>query len=349
MNRRILALICIAGIIAFNSCKKDPKAPPEVLGDIYILNEGTMGMNNASLSCYNSQTKELSNDYFLEKNKRGLGDIANDLKAYGGKLYCVVNGSNTVEVMNLYTGESVKQIPLPNKSPRSIAFWKNKAYVCSFDGTVVQIDTASLAVEKSVKAGRNPEDLCVSNGKLYVSNSGGLDYPNYDSTVSVIDLQTFTEIKKIPVGVNPCRIQADDYGNVFLVVMGNYDDVQTTFKCISSQIDTVTDVFNIPATNFTLSGNTAYLYQYDYFGSGTFLVKEFNVLSKQIVKDNFLSETVAIQVPYGISVHPKSGDVYITDSRQFRESGDVHCFDKNGKKKFSLSVGVGPSKVVFVK
>jgi len=252
--------------------------------------------------------------------------------------------------MNLQTGEAVKQISLAGKSPRRIAFWKNKAYVCCFDGTVVQIDTASFAVEKSVKVGRNPEDLCVSNGKLYVSNSGGLDYANsnYDTTVSVVDLNSFAELKKIPVGLNPNRIQADSYGNVYVIVTGNYGSVPTVFKCISSQSDTVTHTFDIPVTNFTISGNSAYLCHYNY-DNGSCWIKEFNVVSKQVVKENFFTETVDIKAPYSISVDAANGDVYIGDARNYVESGDVYCFGKNGKKKFKLEVGVNPCDIVVVR
>ena len=344
-----VALICLSGLIVFNGCRETPKEE-NVLGDVYILNQGGMGMNNASLSCYNSQTGELQNDCFRAVNKRGLGDIGNDLKAYGGKLYCVVNGSNTVEVMNVQTGESVKQISLSGKSPRSIAFWKNKAYVCCYDGTVVQIDTATFAVEKTVKVGRNPEDLCVSGGKLYVSNSGGMDWEtgNYDTTVSVIDLNSFAEVKKIAVGMNPGFIQADDYGNVFLVVRGNYVDVFAEFKCISSQSDAVTHTFNLAPDVFTISGTSAYLCQYDW-GAMSCVVKEFDVVSKVVKKENFFTEAVEIQAPYSISVDKTNGDVYIGDARDYISSGDVHCFASNGKKKFTKSVGYFPSKIVIVR
>jgi len=345
--RMKFALICMAGLVAFSSCKPKPEEE-DVLGDVYILNQGGMGMNNASLSCYNSQTKALLNDCFRVKNKRGLGDVGNDLKAYGGKLYCVVNNSNTVEVMNLHTGETVKQIPLSSKMPRRIAFWKNKAYVCCWDGTVVQIDTATFAVEKTVKVGRSPEDLCVSNGKLYVSNSGGMDYPNYDSTVSVVDLSSFAEVKKIAVGLNPNRIQADGYGNVYVIVTGNYVDVFAEFKCISSQSDAVTQSLDFVPDIFTISGNTAYLCQYNYATSSC-VVKEFNVVSKQVVKENFFTETVDIKAPYSISVDAANGDVYIGDARNYVESGDVYCFGSNGKKKFKLEVGVNPCDIVLVR
>ena len=72
---------------------------------------------------------------------------------------------------------------------------------------MARIDTASLQVEALAQVGRNPEDLCVQDGKLYVSNSGGLDWEGIgvDRTVSVVDLAAFTETKQIEVGPNPER------------------------------------------------------------------------------------------------------------------------------------------------
>ena len=89
----------------------------------------------------------------------------------------MVNVSSTVEVIDLQSGLSVKQIPMltdngSSRQPRAITFDSGKAYVCSYDGTVARIDTASLEIDGVAEVGRNPEDLCVQDGKLYVSNSG---------------------------------------------------------------------------------------------------------------------------------------------------------------------------------
>jgi len=43
-----------------------------------------------------------------------------------------------------------------SRQPRHIAFYENKAYVCSFDGTVARIDTTSLQIEKFLK---KPEEI----------------------------------------------------------------------------------------------------------------------------------------------------------------------------------------------
>ena len=65
--------------------------------------------------------------YFRALNHRGLGDTANDMDIYGSKLYVVVNVSSTVEVIDLQSGLSVKQIPMltdngSSRQPRAITF-----------------------------------------------------------------------------------------------------------------------------------------------------------------------------------------------------------------------------------
>ena len=169
-----------------------PTTPGET-GKMYVLSEGLFNMNNSTLGLLNFENSTLNTNFFLYQNNRGLGDTGNDMKSYGGKLWIVVNVSSQVEVVDFKSGVSIKRIPFFSASnvarqPRYIAFSGSKAYVCSFDGTVARIDTTSLNIEAVTTVGRNPDGIAVANGKLYVSNSGGLDAPNYSKTVSVIDI-----------------------------------------------------------------------------------------------------------------------------------------------------------------
>src|SRR5690606_15998646 len=182
--------------LTFTACKKNDVDPlPDttpVRKGIFVLNEGGFNSNDASLSYYDYDSKTLTDDIFKLENNRGLGAVGNDVKVYGSKMYIVMNVSGTVEVVNAKTAKSIKQVSLKkgdiNRQPRYIVFNKNKAFISSFDGTVAVLDTASLEVEKYIAVGRNPDQMAIANGKLYVANSGGLDFPNYDNTVSVIDL-----------------------------------------------------------------------------------------------------------------------------------------------------------------
>jgi DNA-binding beta-propeller fold protein YncE len=293
-------------------------------------------------------------DYFQTQNQRKLGDTPNDLKIYGSKMYCVVNGSNTIEVMDASTAISIRRISLTNdagngRQPRYITFYENKAYVCNFDGTVVRIDTASLAVEAIVECGKNPDSICVANNKLYVSNSGGLDFINHDNTVSVIDIESFTEIKRITVVENPSKILADSEGDVYLISRGNYGKISHVFQRIDRRTDEVQPFDRLNATNFTICNDTAYLYSYDSYNGNSWF-KTFDCKTEQVIRESFISDGTTINTPYGIDVNPLNGDVYITDVYNYTVQGDVYCFDKDGKQKFKIAdVGLNPNVTVVLK
>lgn len=324
--------------------------------EIYILSEGLFNLNNSSLTRYSFRTHQLKTNYFSTINKRGLGDTANDIALYGNKLYIVVNVSSTLEVVDFTTGQSIKQIPMrtengSSRQPRHIAFHKDKAYVCSFDGTVARIDTTSLEIEATVKAGRNPESLCVQNEKLYVSNSGGLDYTEgigVDNTVSVIDLASFTEIKKITVGPNPGCILPDSENFVYVathgknIVEGDYHLVK-----INSHTDEVERVFDEKVMNFAIQGNVGYLYNYNYQTEDA-SIKMFNLQTGETIREHFITDGTQIHTPYGIHINPYSGNVYITEAYSYTVTGDVLCFNQNGQLQFRLNrIGLNPNTVVF--
>ena len=320
---------------------------------LYILSEGLFNWNNSTLASYDLTTNTLVSDFFLTANKRGLGDTANDMKLYGSKLYVVVDQSSQIDVIDPITGKSLKQIPLfkengDGRQPRFIEFYKGKAYVCSFDGTVAKIDTASLKIEAFVQCGKNPDGICVANNKIYVANSGGLNFPNYDNTVSVIDLNTFTEIKKITVGVNPGVIHADSEGDVYVISRGNYGANPYKFQRINSVSDTLTETFDdIQALNFAIHNDTAYIYNYN-FTTQSSDIKVFDCKKEIVISENFITDGTVLNTPFGIDVNPVNGDVYLTDAKSYTVFGDVLCFKKNGKLKFRIKeVGLNPKKVVF--
>lgn len=353
----------IISILIFFSCIKQPLPPEKPINvkidttyskiGLYVLNEGLFNMNNTSLTFFDFSSNIPHNNFFYTQNYRKLGDTGNDIAVYGSKLYIVVSVSSQVEVLDAYTGKSIKQIPFfdSNKprQPRNIAFYKNKAFVCSFDGTVEVIDTVSLLIEKIIKVGKNPDGIAVANNKIYVSNSGGLDYPNYDSTISVIDTKTFTEIKKISVQINPYTIIPDKYGDLYVVSRGNYSDVKMCFQIIDTETDQVKYVFpNLEALSFTISGDTAFLYYYDFMSGSSSKIMTVDVKTENILNNNFITDGTNISTPYGIAVDKITGDVFITDAKGFVNTGEVFCFDKNGNKKYSFKAGLNPSKISFL-
>lgn len=205
-------------LVIFASCRKDPEPIPETretlfpaepgatVKGMYVVNEGNMYMNKASLDYVDFTQGLYRRNIYNQANPevtKGLGDVANDIGVYGSKLYVVVNISNKIEVMDVKTAKRIKMIDLINC--RYVTFQGNKAYVSAYlgkvgdpkapRGIVAEIDTATLQITRKIEVGRQPEEMAIVGNKLYVANSGGYSPPDYERTVSVIDINSFTEIK----------------------------------------------------------------------------------------------------------------------------------------------------------
>ncbi|HKL92733.1 MAG TPA: DUF5074 domain-containing protein [Bacteroidales bacterium] len=360
MKKIVIFLLMLGGLFACNDMESVLEPDPDIVvtedrGGLYVLCDGNYSLNNSTLAVYDFGTRSMHRRFFEAVNGRKLGDTGNEMLLYGSKLYVVMNVSSQLEVLDARTGLSLAQIPFFDadraRQPRDLCFWEDKVYVCSFDGTVARVDTALLQVDGVVKVGRNPDGITYSNGKLYVSNSGGLDYATglgYERTVSILDAESMQLIKTLDVGLNPGRIRADRYGYVYVSCRGNYSDVPGTWVCIDAQSDEVHRVFDLDVLNFDVYDRYAYLYHYDYERQDSW-IKLFDLLNQEEARSNFITDATVVRTPYGVDVRADNGDVFITDAGNFVTSGDVCCFDPEGRLKYRLTqVGVSPNSVVYV-
>jgi len=329
------------------SCHKDKPVNPFTKPDngIYVLNQGVQNDNNSTLSFYDYTSKSTTADIFQSVNNRGLGDTGNDIEIYGSKMYIVVNVSSTLEVVNPGTAKSIKQIKFFNgtvaREPRDVVFYKGNAYVSSYDGTVAVIDTNTLTITKYITVGRNPEQLVVANGKIYVANSGGLDYPNYDNTVSVIDATTNTVTKTLTVVINPQNITADANGNVYVLSAGDYTTIPSSLAIIDDNADVVKSQANFDASTFIVEGSNGY------FITSEGKVGVYDTSTQTVSNANFISDGTSITTPFAVAANASTGEVFVTDAKNYTTNGQVFAFDKTGKQEYNFTVGINPGKIAF--
>lgn len=369
MRNTILTTLLICSLLAIQSCRDDETisepidtnvGADSISGDIsgfYILNEGNMGMNKASLDFYDYATGTYRSSIYAQANPneiKELGDVGNDLQIYGNKLYAVINYSNIVEIMDVKTTKKLKTIAINNC--RSLAFYNGKAYVSSFSGTpsgssqlgtVFEIDTLSLQITRQVTVGFQPEEMVAVNGKLFVANSGGYTPSNLDTRVSVIDLGSFNKIKDIDVGPNLFRMALSKDEELLVTSRGDASkNIAPALHIVSPTTDNVVQTLNIPVANMDVVGDS--LYYYTLGDNPTYGILD--TRTKQIVNSNLITDGSAskIKVPTSIKVHPIRKEFYITDGQNYVASGYVLCFDKNGKMKWRIQAGNIPAHIAFV-
>ncbi|MCT3897277.1 YncE family protein [Elizabethkingia anophelis] len=341
-----------------------PPQQTEIKG-FYLLNEGNMNSNKATLDYFDYAKGTYFRNIYAEANPnvvKELGDVGNDIKIYGNKMYVVVNASNKVEVLDARTVKKIKSITIENG--RSLAFANGKAYVSSYAGPisvdpkaplgkVMEIDTISLSVTREAVVGYQPEEMAVVKNKLYVANSGGYRVPNYDKTVSVIDLANFKETAKYDVAINLNKLKTDANGDLYITSRGDYQNISSNLFVVDSQTGAIKKTFNIPVNNFTIVNEKLYYFSNEFNYNTKKTVKSYGIIdlkTKEIISKKLFDakHETEIETPYGIAVNPITEDLYITDAGNYVSTGSLYCFDKSGTFKWKTEGGNIPAHFAFL-
>lgn len=344
-------------------------APDEPIG-MYLLNEGNMGSNKASIDYVDFVNGYYVRNLYAERNPyviKELGDVGNDIQIYGSKLYAVINCSHKVEVMDARTCVRIGQIDIPNC--RYIRFSRGKAYVSAYVGpvsidpnaqlgAVFEVDTATLAVTRQVSVGYQPDELEILGEYIYVANSGGYRVPAYDSTVSVVERYGMKQVQKIPVGINLHRVRKDRHDRLWVGSRGDYGQIAPALHLLERKNSTtkemaVSGTFDIPCTEFVIMGDSLYFYGVSWNNqteSNHVSYGIFNIASKTLSASGFITDGTEkdIRIPYGIAINPYNGDIFVTDAKNYVSSGVLHCYGKNGRKKWSVRTGDIPAHMTFL-
>ena len=378
---KFFSYIFLPLLMVATSCREDELVVPteyDIVGDMpaqssvrgfYLVNEGNMGSNKCTLDYYDYTTGLYSRNFYAERNPtviKELGDVGNYIGIYGSKLYVVVNCSHKVEVMDARSGVRLGQVDIPNC--RYIRFHRGKAYVSSYvgpvmidpsapKGAVYEVDTASFAVTRKVTVGYQPEEMEIVDDYMYVANSGGYRAPAYDNTVSVIEMIDFKQVQQIPVGINLHRLKKDRYGKLWVTSRGDYQTRPSRLyvmqKVRGYNRMAVTDTLDIACSNMAFRGDSLFYYATEWNNftqSNTITYGIVDIRTLERVSENFITDGTDrdITIPYGIAIHPESGDIFVTDAKNYVSSGTLYCFDRQGRRKWSVRTGDIPAHITFL-
>ena len=346
--------------------KVDVSVFPESIRKVFVLNEGGMGSNNASLDLLQVSGGTYVNGVFKKMNPEegaGLGDVGNDIVVNGNEVWIAVCNSGIVEVLDAKSEKQIAAITVP--TPRSIAFDNKYAYVSSWAGAYVngsydaegnytitdsknpkgqvyRIDLKTKKVEGSVEVGYQPEGIACYGGKVYVANSGGLscqlppDYA-YDKTVNVIDTKKFEVELTLDVQVNLEKVYSDGNGRIYVTTLGNYGDVHSGLYVIDSEykVSKVADY----VSKSCISGDTVYFVgaenEFDWNAP-----KEFFTRSCKAGTVSYLSLQPDAKTPYGICAIAED-TFLIADAGDYFNPGSVSLYH-DGTKIWTVDAGVCP-------
>lgn len=377
MKKYLLGLaVLLMGTAVMTSCSDDNDGPETYLQEYstgaYVVNSGNMyNKIESSLTAIDYASSTATQKVFKAANGRSLGNTANDGIVYGNKIYLAVDQSNTIEVIDKKTKQSIKQIKTTDllgkaegAEPRHIIADGGKVYFTTYGGYVAAVDTINFVLADKYKVGSCPEGLVIGGSNLYVANS---NYGKGGGNISCIDLSSKkVETKNIEGVNNPTSIYyasnvlyvldnpvygpAPDYaatgenalravsfaeGKSQKVADGNYA------VCVTTGAATTRDVEVVRPHFFVLNA--------PYGGTPSVSV---------LVAGSTQAQTMTLSEmpvsPCGIFADPLNGHIFVLSYRlgdkgnpDYNGNGYVVEYDRAGQKQHEYETGVGSCAMFF--
>ncbi len=317
---------------------------------VYVLNAGSNTKNNSVLAYYTSGEKVYQEIFEAANGGLKLGDTGNNAIVYGSKIYIAVSTSQIIMVTDL-NGKKINSYTLDkeNSEPRYLTAANGYVYASFFNGYAAKIDTTgTTSIVADAQVGTYPEQLQVSGNKLFVTNSGY----GKGNTVSVIDLATFKEEKKIEVVLNPDKMQVDKNGDIYIISMGTYGEptdegfIPGTLQKIDPKTYEVKTLGN--ATIMTMNEDKSVIYAiFNQWKMEDQKASYCYDVNKGIMeKKSFIKDETKLNGLFSLAVNPANGDIYITTS-DWVTNGKVLIFSKDGVYKEEFTAHLNPT--VFFK
>jgi YVTN family beta-propeller protein len=341
-------------------CKKDDEpiyvpAGPFANG-AFISNEGTFGQANASVSFYDFTGDSIRNSIYTLENNRPLGQVLQSMYTVNGKVYMMMNLSDTVAIAYADDFKNAGYITGLN-SPRYMTSYSNKGYVTQWGewgekGIVKVVDLNTNTILRSIEVGTGPEQAIVANGSILVCNGGAYDV---DSTISVINPGNDKVVQTIEVGHNPKELVIDKNNDIWVLCYGyiKYDGsfniiLETPSKLVklSGQSFQKIGEYLISATqhpqHLDISKDKGTIYYgggYGYAG-----IYAMDIASTTTPATPLVDGTKYF---YGFNVNPWNGEIYTLDATDYISPGILRRYTPQGVLIREYSVGIAPNGALF--
>lgn len=358
MYRSLITYCCfLLALVSTAGCVKDKPAPDDTgSGDatagqrVFIVNEGSLGGGNGSLSVYDKIEKTVHNDIFYQKNGSYLGDVFQSLTPVGDRLYLAINNSSEIVVIQKSDYALIDKISV-NKPRYMLPLTDNKMYVSTLfypEINIVNPQTGSVTGTIPVDY-PNTEGLLAFGDKVYACN-----WDTACTYLYEIDPRSDAITRRIPLNAAaPNQVLADKNGQLW-VFSGNVEKGKTAkLTRLDPVSGAIQQSFTFPAGSeimkpvFNPTKDTFYFlgvnYNNDNHYNGVFRM----AITDQQLPQQPLIPAQPLQYFWALGLDPKTGEIYVGDPKGFIQRGSVSIYNPAGERLRSFEVALGPGFFYF--
>ena len=343
----ILRLIALATLL-LTSCMKWETGEEETFeaspSGLFITNEGNFQYGNASLSFYDPATRTIENEVFYRANGMKLGDVAQSMTVHNGVGWVVVNNSHVVFAIDLNTFREVGRITNLT-SPRYMHFVSaDKAYITQiWDNRITVVNPRTYQITGYIEC---PAMTMETGSTEQMVQWGDYVYVNcwsYQNRILKIDTRTDTVVGELEVGIQPTSLVIDRNGKMWTITDGGYDGSPYGYEAPS--------LYRIDAETFRIErefpfalGDAPSEVQINGAGDKIYWLNEdvweMDVEAEWLPVRPFLEQRETIY--YGLTVDPRSGEVYVADAIDYQQQGMIYRYSPTGELIDEFYVGIIP-------
>ncbi|MGE0560476.1 MAG: DUF5074 domain-containing protein [Flavobacteriales bacterium] len=349
MTKQLLHIVFI--LIMFTGCSKEEFGPQCLncdetpitqtsAADVLIINEGTFGWNNASVTLYNKNTNNVNQNVFKNaNNSSNLGDVAQSFIQIGNKGYIVVNNSNKIEVVNMSNFTSTATITGFNSPRYMLPINSSKAYVSDLYSNSIQVvNLNSNSISKNIAVSGWTEQMVLFNDTAYVC-----DMTN--NNILIVNTITDVLVDSVKVGKSPNSIVLDKNNQLWVMCSGGFSVENPKLIQFNPANRTITQTLTFPNIadspgSLTLNGSKDVLH---FINSNIY---QMNINSTTLPFSALISSNSNIF--YGLGVDPKNNDVYVADAIDYVQNGKVYRYSSSGNLIHQFTAGIIPGNFWFI-
>lgn len=319
--------------------------PMDLTEGLFVVNEGNWGSGNSTLSYYNPQTREVSNEVFYLANGMKLGDLAQSMTVDGDVAWVVVNNSNVVYAMDATTMKELGRIDEGLVSPRCVcAVSDDKLYITQmYSNTIAVADAKSYEVVDYIECpdmsqqDGSTEEMVFDGRYVYVSCW------SFQKDILKIDAQSDEVVESIEVGIQPSSLVLDAKGKLWTLTDGGYEGNPLGYEApelvrIDAKSMAVEARYTFTKGDFVsdvkLNGGRDTLY---WLNNG--------VWRMPVMSDNLPEEPILRAdngYLYSMTIAPQTSDIYVSDAIDYVQQGVVSRYNSRAELIDEFRVGVCP-------